>query len=86
MTKTRPDRVGTGRVPTGSGTPATPSFSVKDSFFYAACCTATEGLAPSSCSTMAHVSVWYHLLKSQRHPQRGFRVRVGLGGTPYPAG
>ncbi|XP_015963421.1 uncharacterized protein LOC107487317 [Arachis duranensis] len=62
------------------------SFSVNDSFLYAACFAATRSLAPSSCSTITHVSVLYHRPKSRRHPQRGFRVHVGSGGTLRPAG
>ncbi|RYR65196.1 hypothetical protein Ahy_A03g011163 isoform A [Arachis hypogaea] len=36
------------------------SFSVNDSFLCAACCATNGGLAPSNCSTIAHVSVLYH--------------------------
>ncbi|QHO57468.1 uncharacterized protein DS421_3g82510 [Arachis hypogaea] len=48
------------------------SFSVNDSFLCAACCAATEGVTPSSCSTMAYVSMPYHLPKSRKHPSTGF--------------
>ncbi|RYR54160.1 hypothetical protein Ahy_A06g029414 [Arachis hypogaea] len=42
--------------------------SVNDSFLCAACCAATGSRASRSCSTNSHVSVWYHLPKSRRHP------------------